>query len=190
MAKEIKQDFEKDIVYQLKHHRDQALRYLYRTYRQEFVRFAHRYHRQEEDIVDAFQEGMMAFYEYCITDKFDPDRSSPKTMLFNMSKYALFRLKKKQDLHIELNDAFLRDWEKQLNDDSGDLLGERQQLILKELEKLGIQCQEIIRLFYFFSYSMEAIAIEMGYQNGSVVRSHKSRCLKQLRNHIANLTKE
>ena len=178
-----------DIVELLKTDREITLRWLYRSHRSDFLHFAKRYHHEENDILDAFQEGMLAFYEYCIQDKFDPLKSSPKTMLFNMAKYALFKIIRKGDSSktVELDGSLLAELP-EVDALFADELSPTQLRLKTGLAQLGKQCQKIIRLFYFFEYSVDAIVEELGYQNANVVRSHKSRCMKRLRNYMMAAT--
>ncbi len=176
---------EKDMVAWVREDRNRAITEIYRQYRDEFVQFSQKYGVVEEDRLDAFQEGVIAFYEYCYSGRYDQSRSSPKTMVFNMAKYALINMKKKQGKLVSVPDTHLTTREKEgVVDLLNENLTHQQHLIKRGLSHLGEQCQAIIRLFYFCEYSIEAIVRELGYQNENVVRSHKSRCLKKLREHL------
>ena len=176
---------ERDIVQWMKINANQAVAYLYKQYRDEFFTFARRYTTDDSSMVDAFQEAIIAFYEYCIKGKYDPERSSPKTMLFGIARYTLLNAKKKQGRIIGMEDLSDLRLEDEIVDHFIDEELTEKQLRIKEgLSILNENCRKIISLFYFFEYSIEAIVKEMGYQNGNVVRSHKSRCLKRLREHL------
>jgi RNA polymerase sigma factor (sigma-70 family) len=136
-------------------------------------------------MVDAFQEAIIAFYEYCMKGKYDQRRSSPKTMLFGIARYALLNAKKKQARMIVMEDmSDLRLEGEILEHFREEELTEKQSRIKEGLAILNENCRQIIRLFYYYQYSIESIVEEMGYQNGNVVRSHKSRCLKRLREYL------
>lgn len=59
--------------------------------------------------------------------------------------------------------------------------GERQAIMMKVLEKFAEPCKSIVRLFYFNAYSMNEIADELKYKNEDVVKSQKTRCMKELK---------
>ena len=175
-------DIEQDFVGQLKDDREKAVRALYRRYQKEFYQFAQGYSRNENMIADAYQEGMIAFYEYCLAGKYDPSKAGIKTLLFTMSKYALFRMLRKSKHYsvaeVEIEDV---DADQLVAGVLNEALTPMQERLKRGLANLGEQCQKIIRLFYYFEFSISAIAEELGYQNENVVRSHKSRCMKRLR---------
>jgi len=176
---------EEDMVTWVRVDRNKAIATLYHKYRGEFLLFSRRYGMGEADILDAFQEAIIAFYEYCKSGKYDQTRSSPKTMIFNMGKYALINMKKKQSRMVSVDDLGLTPLERKCVEiviDEG--LTTRQSQLKEGLVHLSEQCQRIIRLFYYDEYSIQAIVDELGYQNENVVRSQKSRCLKRLREYI------
>ena len=47
--------------------------------------------------------------------------------------------------------------------------------------KLGSHCQKILELFYYQEKKLGDIVNALGYDNKDVVKSQKSRCIKQLR---------
>ena len=58
-------------------------------------------------------------------------------------------------------------------------------LLQKGLNKLGDQCKKVLELF-IMKKKLDEIQVELGYSNKDVLKSQKSRCLKQLK----DLTKE
>ena len=96
------------------------------------------------------------------------------------TKYILLKKIRKNDreadidnnLHtIESNDL-LYPFPMELND--------QQKKIRYAINKLGGKCKELILLFYYKRYSIEAIMHQMGYKNENTVKAHKSRCMKSL----------
>jgi DNA-directed RNA polymerase specialized sigma subunit len=49
------------------------------------------------------------------------------------------------------------------------------------LKKLGEQCQKVLTLFYYEEKKLDEIQSLLGYTNKDVLKSQKSRCLKQLK---------
>jgi DNA-directed RNA polymerase specialized sigma subunit len=54
----------------------------------------------------------------------------------------------------------------------------------ESLQKLGENCQRILRLFYFEKKSMEVIAQEMEYTNAENAKNQKYKCLQQLKKYF------
>lgn len=155
------------------------------------MHFGRRFHLGDEDLVDAFQEAIIAFYEYCIRGKYDQSLSSPKTMIFTMGKYALLKSQKQQSRSVSIDEKILDQYTfDHIEMDQEEELTYAQMQIKKGLEGLNEKCQQIIKLFYLYRYSIEAIVEELGYQNENVVRSHKSRCLKRLRDFLQKDTSD
>jgi RNA polymerase sigma-70 factor (ECF subfamily) len=46
---------------------------------------------------------------------------------------------------------------------------------------LSESCREVLTLFYYNHFSIDAIMPQMGYANENVTKSHKSRCLRKLK---------
>ena len=51
----------------------------------------------------------------------------------------------------------------------------------KSFEKLGQQCRKVLQLFYYDEKKLDEIQTLLGYTNKDVLKSQKSRCLKQLK---------
>lgn len=153
---------------------------LYEKYRDEFVNFARRYRAEENDILDAYQDAIIALYENTLAGKTKELKSSVKTYLFSIGKYILInKLKKKQtivsDEQVELEEGIENNIEEQIN------LNYQQKQLLGALNDLGDPCRKLLLLFYYQRYTIEAIMYEMSYQNENTVKASKSRCMKQLK---------
>ncbi|WP_026764107.1 RNA polymerase sigma factor [Sediminibacterium salmoneum] len=58
-------------------------------------------------------------------------------------------------------------------------------LLQSYYEKMGVHCKKILQLFYYEEKKLEEIVHLLGYENKDVVKSQKSRCIKQLKTLIA-----
>ena len=63
-------------------------------------------------------------------------------------------------------------------------LNKNQKLLEKAFSSLGKRCKEILTLFYYRGYSIEEIVEALQYENKNVVKSQKSRCVKQIKDKI------
>ena len=59
-------------------------------------------------------------------------------------------------------------------------------MLQKGLNKLGDQCKKVLELFYYEEKKLDEIQSILGYTNKDVLKSQKSRCLKQLKELIKN----
>ena len=57
-----------------------------------------------------------------------------------------------------------------------------QMRVIKDaFKKLGQQCQNVLRLFYYEEKKLDEIQSILNYTNKDVLKAQKSRCLKQLK---------
>ena len=165
----------------------QALDQFYEEHREAFVQFAGRYNLPLEDVLDAYQDAVIAMFEQVAQRRLTQLTSAVRTYLFAIGKNKLvdkLRLKGKE---MPLNDEAF-----QLLDNNSEAerkieLQHRQQLIKEALDQLGDPCKRLLLLFYYQRYSIEAICQAMGYNSNNVVKANKSRCMKKLRTLIQNL---
>lgn len=161
---------------------EQALKPLYMKIKPEYLHFMAKYTKDLDVRLDSFHEAFIAFYEYCVRGKYDPQKSSPKTMIFMMGRSYLINRLKKEKRKREITQQMVDPEIQEHMDDHFNLeLDEDIVKIRVALSSLGEKCRELLRLFYYHNYSIGAILQEMDYKNENVVSSHKSRCLKQLR---------
>jgi DNA-directed RNA polymerase specialized sigma24 family protein len=71
----------------------EAIAEVYKLYRNEFLGFCQKYfpHVPRDIILQAWHDTMVAFYEICLANKYDPGRSSLKTFLFSIGKNQLIK---------------------------------------------------------------------------------------------------
>ena len=60
----------------------------------------------------------------------------------------------------------------------------KQKLIAKHFKDLSPSCQKILNLFYYRGWSINEIVMGTEYKDENTVKSHKSRCLKGLKEKI------
>ena len=159
-----------------------ALEPLYRELKPQFLRYMLHYNSDINIRLDAFHEAMIAFYEYCLKGKYDPNKSSPKTMIFRMGRaYLINRLKKENrttDLESSQVDKHIQALvDGQLNFE----LNEHELEVKNAMKKLGEKCRDLLQLFFYYNYTIDVIKGKMNYKNTNVVSSHKSRCIKKLK---------
>jgi len=156
---------------------------IYDDHKGAFVRFATKYPIASEDVLDIYQDAIIVLWEHARQGKLDGLKSSIKTYLFGVGKYMMLNRLKKTSMQQPMVDE-ITEIPDNLYDET--LRRERVELLRKGFRQLGNQCQKILRMFYYDGKKLDEIQTELGYANKDVLKSQKSRCLKQLK----ELTKE
>lgn len=154
---------------------------LYSQYKHQFLGWAMRkYKLDSEDGSDIFQDTVIAFYENVKSGKINHLNYTIKTYLFAIAKNLLLNKLKYNRRFSDQTDEFdhLID-ENDLEEEI--IIGEKHELVMGQLKRLGEPCHSILKLFYYDAFSMEAIANRLNYKNQDVVKSQKVRCIKELR---------
>ncbi len=176
----------------LKKGSDSLYKLIYDNNRDKFINFARRYNLKDDDIIDAYQDAYIVFYNNVVDGKLTTLTSSISTYIIGIGKYLIFDKMKKNnktinpdfDLSVIRNeDAVISTFEIETED-----LTTEQELLKQHFKDLGEKCKNLLTLFYYRGYTIKDI-LELGdYNNENVVKSAKSRCLKTLKERIkANL---
>lgn len=171
------------LVDSIKKGNEEALRKLYREYRPIFINWAKKnYQCMEADAIEIFQDTMIIFYRNIKNGQLTKLESSPKTYLFGIAKKLLLnkgRKSAKTVLIANFSDDFLKNMDILVYDKI--VKSHLQTVLNNALNQLGENCQQLLKLFYFQQFGMEAIRQEMNYKTAKVARTQKARCLSQLR---------
>lgn len=155
---------------------------IYKMHRVAFIHFAKKYKIDEADILDIYQDTIIAFFENVVNGKITTLNYTLKTYIFSIGKNKVFDFLKKKDRTIPLENQ-IEDVDIEIT--QREALTHRQVELKKCIKELGEKCKSILQLFYYKRYSIEAIRIELGYKDDNVVKAHKSRCMKSLRQIIS-----
>lgn len=161
----------------LRNNDKKALEEVYLTYKNEFINYGLRFNVDKEDLIDVYQDSVIALYQNFITKQVHLEKSTLKTYLFGIGKHKIFdRLKEKKRFvgAVTVED----DYEEIVSEDI--VLTEEQVQLQKYFVHLGESCQHILKLFYYRSLSIKEIVAQTHYKDENTVKSHKSRCLKKL----------
>ena len=155
---------------------------IYNQYKSDFFVFATQFHINKETVTDVYQDAIIALIENAKKGLLDDLNCSLKTYLFSIGKFMIFRkLKVKKETVIYT--------EKLIESIEWDFLEEEQEqkemkLLQQGFANLGAQCQKVLQLFYFEEKKLDEIMKLLQYTNKEVLKSQKSRCIKQLKNLI------
>lgn len=167
------------IIDLLKRNDEKTIRTVYNDYKKSFILFAKRYNISEEDTIDIYQDAFIALIENVKSGKVDEIKSSLSTYLFGIGKFMIFqKFKKNEQIHIADDLESI-----EVEDDlySEDDIDSQVRLLQKGLDKLGEQCKKVLLLFYYEEKKLDEIQEQLGYTSKDVLKSQKSRCLKQLK---------
>ena len=163
------------------------IRSFYRDHREEFIHFGMKYNMNKENLIDIFQDVVIIFFEQKEAGKIDALRCSNKTYLFSIGKHKIIEYLRKNHNKFSLPNDQLPDDVVDPSIMEEDSLSESQQLLVNGLRQLGKKCREIITLFYQRQLTISEIASMKGYKNENVVKAHKSRCMKSLKEIVTKM---
>ena len=156
-----------------------VLRDVYMQQKKHFMAFFLKYNIAVDDILDIYQDSIVAFCENVRKGKLDDIKSTISTYIIAIGKYKVYAFLKKEnkeislDLHTEISDSLRVE---EINEDD-----ERITILQRAFKELGEKCREILTMFYYESKKLDEIQERMQYENKDVLKSQKSRCLKRLK---------
>ncbi len=170
----------------------EVLKELYRQNREPFLRWGRqRFPRREADLLDIFQDAVVAFYQMVAERKVESVHSTVDAYVFGIAKKMLFRKLGRGSKEIAMEEEDLRaipglepEVLREIN------LTHRQHVIKESLDKLSPVCKELLTLFYYFENGLESIAEKMGYKNTDTVKSQKNRCMEKLKAIVREVLKK
>lgn len=172
----------KNIIELIRQGNKATLEKIYSENREAFINFSKKYNVQRYDAIDIYQDAIITLQQNIINGKIKNFNSSVSTYLFAIGKYKIFYFHRKNS-KIVLNNNIELD-EKSLDLDVNffeDELTNQQRILKKHFAKLGERCKSVLSLFYFQGYNLDEITEILNYSNKKVLKSQKSRCVKQLK---------
>ncbi len=164
---------------------DSEITYWYQQYKEDFLRKTAQYPLSREQRLDIYQDAFIVLYEKLkyqdLTVKTNIKSyllGIGKNMMMDKIKDEISERKLKEDLVSEVEMGSLGFYQMEP-------LSAHQEALHQALQKLSESCRKILILFYYRNYSIDAIMHHFSYRNENVTKSHKSRCLKKLREIIS-----
>ena len=174
---------DRDVIEAIKKGDQSALKFVYSHNRLDFVAYARKFPISEDDIIDVYQDAIIALHENTLKGNLDNLKSKLKTYLFSIGKFMIYnKLKLQQKMHLIGNDFIFTKYESDfVYDIPLNELTSNQKQLHRAFKALGMKCKEILTMFYYRGFDLEDIMIALNYSNKDVVKSQKSRCLKSLK---------
>ncbi len=155
---------------------------IYKENRLPFYNFAKKYDIPEADVIDVYQDAIIALRDNVVLGKIETLDSSLRTYLFSIGKFMIYKkinsYKNTNPLPEEIKNL---EQEVRFFDYERAAIDPKQQRVNLCLGQLGEKCQQVLKLFYYDGLTLEEIQQYLGYDNYNVVKSQKSRCLKTLK---------
>ena len=130
-----------------------------------------------EDAEDILVDAILNFRDKILQDKIEyitSIRNYVFTTCVNMKREKDYYTNKKREKEHEVT-LFLYDE----NDEAQEYKEELLNLSLNSFKQLGESCQQILRYFYIYKYSMTEIATKMNLSNANSAKVTKARCYKK-----------
>ena len=159
-----------------------ALEDLYAQHRSSFFRWAgRRFVANRQDLEDAWQDAITAFYQQVISGKLVHLRSDVRTWLFAVGYKRLLNQhrKVKRLLWKDPTDKALALY----NDDPGPRFDHsiQQEQLQAAMNQLSAQCRELLVQRYFQEQSIQEIQEAWDFNSANTTSSTLSRCLSRLK---------
>lgn len=177
---------EKHYVEALRKGNEQQIKVLYYRYRKAIYRFAQAHGMGTDDAMDLYQDSFLIMHRHAVSGKLYGVNSSFKTYLFGVFKHLMYHQWKQEGRTITLDLSQLGGEELQFQEDSPT---DEERLLSHSFKELGENCRKLLTLALYRGLTNGEIAQLRGYENEAVARSHKSRCIKKLKE-IVNRNKK
>jgi len=165
---------------------ERTLAVLYRKYKQVFLGYVRKFGGETEDHVEVYHDSVMAFYDIWLDGRYEPGRASISTLLCAIGKNKLLTKLGKQAKHVEWTELT------PMIDPPEEQIMIPEEMLITRVEKamniMGDGCKEIITLFYYQRCSVRDIVAKLNYKNENVVKAHKSRCMKRLKDLVETIS--
>ena len=169
-------------IEQLKQNNLKTLDKVYLMHKEEFYLFAGRFSISGDDILDVYQDTVISFYENVQNGKLKTLTSSLKSYLFAIGKYKIYRQMEKNKL--VLSDELIIHSSPETESFEVEIGKTRQKVLKEAFDGLGSKCKKVLELYYYEGLTLDEIQEFLGYGSKDVLKSQKSRCLRQLKEFV------
>lgn len=153
-----------------------VLESIYIEHKKAFINYGKGFNISEDSLLDTYQDAVISLFQNFEMKQLVLESSSVKTYLFGIGKFMILsELKQRKRPFIEVNDGYV---EVEIEPQEQTIESKK---LSKGFDSLGEKCKEILRLFYYRNLSISEIVRVTHYKDENTVKSHKSRCMKQLK---------
>lgn len=170
---------EQQIIAAIKRQDDRVLWEVYSSQKAYFISFFSTYNLSSEDLLDLYQDSIIAFCENVRKGKLDDLKANIGTYLIGIGKYKLYAFYKKQGKDNSLLAEFTHHLTLDLDEEPE--MDDRIRAIQHAFDQLGARCKQILTLFYYENKKLDDIQELLQLGSKDVLKSQKSRCIKQIK---------
>jgi len=154
-----------------------ALADVYLAYKNEFLFYFKSFQINREALLDIYQDSIVVIYQKFLREGLELKESSLKTYLFGIGKNKVYTYFKHNKIkNIDLSRLKIED------DNYTDSEPNPYAVKLSEkLNELSYSCKRVLEFYYYRGFTIKEIVEATGYKDENTVKSHKSRCLKRLK---------
>ena len=172
----------KNIIELIKQGDQKTLEKIYLANREGFINFSRKYNVDKSDAIDIYQDCIIILRDNAVNGRIDHLKSNISTYLFAIGKYRIYHNFRVQSRLHMTNDFDLVEENIDFDVNLYETGSTKEQQILKKCyNQLGDRCKSILNLFYYQGYNLDEIRSILNYSNKKVLKSQKSRCIKQLK---------
>lgn len=158
-----------------------VIKHIYKTYFYKVSLLVCSNKGEENDANDIFQEAIIVIYRKLKSNSMNLDKKTFENYLYSVCRYLWLKeleikrgtIIKVQDVNLFTEDIFDDDFEEIV------LKNERYKLFQDHFQKLGKDCQKILKLF-FEKVSLKEIADRMGLISENYAKKRKHQCKEYL----------
>ena len=159
--------------------------YIYEKHRNYCSNFIKKMGVDHDDSMNIYQDSTIVLYEKVKSGTFKLTCSIQTYLNSVCRNQVLATGKSNRTLHVHTGD-----FDENItdcfgdNDEDDEINKERLERILKAFKEMKADngnCYEILRMFFYESYTMEKIAEHFGYTNADNAKNQKARCQKKLK---------
>lgn len=166
---------------------DSTLATFYNENRAGFLAWAkRRYSVDEATLLDVYQDSIIVLYNMVLENKIENQNIKPQAYLFGIARNLALK-KMNQVTHKSLD--HVHDVKSDITDDYMRSFIEKthtNKVLSDAIDQLKGNCKEILELFYYRQYKLDAICTALNLSNTDVVKSRKYQCLKKLKKIIGS----
>ncbi len=172
---------EKSLQHRLRSGDERAFEWVYNEYKEVFLAFSASYRLNSDELIDIYQDAVIALFQNFVEKQLELEKSSVKTYLFGIGKHLILKAAKQNSrlIRLDVTQEEVVEIEIDEHDES-----ERSRQLAAAFKKIGNKCREVLELFYYRGFSIKEIVEATDYKDENTVKSHKSRCMKGLREKI------
>lgn len=176
-----------DIISALRSGKMQAVEDLYARYRADFFRWAgRRFDAGKQDLEDAWQDAVMAFYTQVMSGQLTSLRYDARAWLFSVGYKRLLnqRRKTKRILWRDDIDKMLQNHTTGFDIQEHRGQPEQKESLHMAMKTMSAQCREMLVERYFMEKSIEELQEAWEHNSANTTSATLSRCLKRLKDII------